>query len=442
MATTDLPDAARFIVIGGGVHGLSAAWQLAKELTARGDKPDVIVLEKSIIGAGASGISGGIVRNYYRSEAMTEVIAESVGIFESDREGFGFHQVGYLAVVPEAQREDLEAIAERQREVGYESELASGDSDCREYLEWLWPDVNSEGVKAVLHEKRSGWADAIGTVRNLARHAREAGVEIFEGVEVTGLEYSGNEVSGVITSGGAIRCEAVIAAPGLWAPDWWRMQGLDPVVTLGEGEQAEQRPLTEYWLAREGDYLLPGVGRAGNAGRAAPVVHFVQTAPLYSDRDGHLITDQPWGIYFRMGMTGGGIVGGGLPLEMGPDFEIDPYGPDNPEQLAGDDLSEFFTAGLAFALKRFRGAGDGWDSNPNGGVLALTPDRYPVTDWTAPNVYSILDAGHGFKMLAIGREVARELLGSSTSPLLEPFRLSRFVAGATHVVSKSPYPWT
>ena len=280
MPSIKLPAAARFIVIGGGVHGLSAAWHLAKELTARGDKPDVIVLEKSLIGAGASGISGGIVRNYYRSEAMTEVIAESVGIFESDAEGFGFHQVGYLAVVPEAQREDLEAIAERQREVGFESELASGNSACAEYLEWLWPDVNSEGVKAVLHEKRSGWADAIGTVRNLARHAREAGVQIFEGVEVTGLDYKGTEVEAVVTSGGTIRCEAVLAAPGLWAPQWWAMQGLDPVVTLGQGDEAEQAPLTEYWLAREGDYVLPGVGLSGNAGRAAPVVHFDHTAAL------------------------------------------------------------------------------------------------------------------------------------------------------------------
>lgn len=442
MPTTDLPAAARLIVIGGGVHGLSAAWHLAQELTDRGDKPDVIVLEKSLIGGGASGISGGIVRNYYRSEAMTEVIAESVKIFESDAEGFGFHQVGYIAVVPEAQREDLEAIAERQRDVGYESELASGASHCHQYLEWLWPDVNSDGVEAVLHEKRSGWADAIGTVRNLARNAREAGVRIFEGVEAVGLEYSGTEVSAVVTTAGTVRCEALLAAPGLWAPQWWRMQGLDPVVTVGEGDTAEQRPLSEYWLAREGDFVLPGVGLAGKAGRAAPVVHFDHAAPLYSDRDGELITDEPWGIYFRMGKTGGGIVGGALPLAMGPDFIVDPYGPDNPEQLAGDDLSEFFTSGLAFVLKRFRGAGARWDANPNGGVLALTPDRYPVADWTAPNVYSILDAGHGFKMLAVGREAAREILGHRPSPLLAPFRLSRFGDGTTHVVSKSPYPWT
>ena len=442
MTSAELPKSASFVVIGGGVHGLSVAWHLAEELSAQGRSEDVIVLEKSTLGAGASGISGGIVRNYYRSEAMTEVIAESVKIFEDDREGFGFHQVGYLAVVPEAQREDLEAIGAKQKEIGYESELVTGDGPCAEYLEWLWPDINADGVRAVLHEKRSGWADAIGTVRNLARKARAAGVKIFEGVEVTGLQFSGSEVNSVVTDAGEIACEMIVAAPGLWSPSWWRMLGLEPTVVLGAGDAAEQRPLVEYWLAREGDYVLPGVGLSGSAGRAAPVVHFDHTAPLYSDRDGRLITDDPWGIYFRMGKTGSGIVGGGLPTAMGTSFKVDPYGPDNPEQVAGDDLSEFFTSGLAFALKRFRGGGGRWDANPNGGVLALTADRYPVTDWNRPNVYSILDAGHGFKMLAVGREAAREIVGSRRSSLLEPFRLSRFGSGTTHVESKSPYPWT
>jgi hypothetical protein len=56
----ELKDASH-VVVGGGVHGLSAAWRLAE----RG--ADVLVLEKDRIGAGASGIAGGIVRNYYRS---------------------------------------------------------------------------------------------------------------------------------------------------------------------------------------------------------------------------------------------------------------------------------------------------------------------------------------------------------------------------------------
>ena len=55
----------RFVVVGGGVHGLSTAGALAR------GGAEVIVLEKGAVGAGASGIAGGIVRNYYRSEAMT-----------------------------------------------------------------------------------------------------------------------------------------------------------------------------------------------------------------------------------------------------------------------------------------------------------------------------------------------------------------------------------
>ncbi len=85
---------AGYVVVGGGVHGLSAAWRLAE----RG--ADVLVLEKDRIGSGASGIAGGIVRNYYRSPAVTDLIRQSVEMFEADPEGYGFRQVGYVAAVP------------------------------------------------------------------------------------------------------------------------------------------------------------------------------------------------------------------------------------------------------------------------------------------------------------------------------------------------------
>ena len=114
------------VVIGGGVLGLSAAWRLAE----RG--ADVAVLEKDRIGAGASGIAGGIVRNYYRSAAISEVIRRSVELFEAEPEAFGFRQVGYVAAVPEAQVDDLRAIREHHDRVGYESELVVGAGRCRE----------------------------------------------------------------------------------------------------------------------------------------------------------------------------------------------------------------------------------------------------------------------------------------------------------------------
>ena len=60
------------LVVGAGVNGLSAAAGLAS-LGAQ-----VLVVDKGRIGGGASGIAGGIVRNYYRAEPITELVRLSV----------------------------------------------------------------------------------------------------------------------------------------------------------------------------------------------------------------------------------------------------------------------------------------------------------------------------------------------------------------------------
>ena len=65
-----LPASAKYLVIGAGVHGLSTAWHLAKEQRARGEAPDVLVVDKTGVGAGASGIACGVVRNNYYQPAM------------------------------------------------------------------------------------------------------------------------------------------------------------------------------------------------------------------------------------------------------------------------------------------------------------------------------------------------------------------------------------
>ena len=170
------------------------------------------------------------------------------------------------------------------------------------------------------------------------------------------------------------------------------------------------------------------------------MVHLDQAGPLRSDRDGRVLVDGPWGIYFRIGRTGTAITGGGLPVLM-PAPALDPYGPDNPAHAAEPDFEEFFTSGLAAALRRFRGHSGDWRATPAGGIVSHTPDNYPICDWALPNAYAIVDSGHGFKMLALGRLAADEVLGGAES-LLEPFRLDRFERGETHVASQGPYPWT
>ena len=141
-----------------------------------------------------------------------------------------------------------------------------------------------------------------------------------------------------------------------------------------------------------------------------------------------------------MGRTGTGITGGGLPVLLN-DPGLDPYGPDNPEHAAEPGFRDFFTSGLACALRRFRGRSDDWQLTAAGGIVAHTPDNYPVCDWVLDNTYAIVDSGHGFKTLAIGRLVAGDIAREGDARL-EPFRLGRFAGGALHTPSKGPYPWT
>jgi hypothetical protein len=57
------------------------------------------------------------------------------------------------------------------------------------------------------------------------------------------------------------------------------------------------------------------------------------------------------------------------------------------------------------------------------------------------NVLVAADADHGYKMIAMGREIARVLSGEHSS-LMHPFRRERFATGDPRRVSHSPYPWS
>ncbi len=436
--TSTLPESSPIVVVGGGVHGLSSAYHLALELEQRGEGGgrDIVVLEKSHIAAGASGIACGVVRNFYFSPAMAEVIRVSVELFESDPDGFGYHPVGYIAAVPEVQAEDCVAIQRRQAEIGYRSDVVLGETQCQAHMEAIFPDWNGRGIEAVLHERQGGWAATTQTVENLARLARERGVQILEGVEVTGIDLHDGSVQAVETSSGTIRTDLLVAGPGPWAGHLWRMLDLDPEVRV----DGETKPIVTYWKLQEGDYWLDDVELTDANGNEPPVVHLDHVLPLHSDRDGEVLENGPWGIYYKIGRRGFGVQGGGVPIHLGTDVELEPYGHVNPDHIVGDEFTESFTSGLAWAHARFRGKGDEWHVDPHGGIGAFTPDNYPIVDFVRPNAYVIMDSNHGFKMIGMGKLAAADILGGKESRL-EPFRLSRYEAGVTHAVSNSPYPW-
>ena len=424
---------ASHVIVGGGVLGLSTAWRLAE----RG--ADVLVLEKDRVGAGASGAAGGIVRNYYRSAAITDLIRQSVEIFEAEPEAYGFRQVGYLAAVPRAQVDDLVAIREHHDRVGYESELIVGAERCREYLAWTWPDWEAE-VEAVLHERRGGWADPMRTVRHLAARARAAGATIAEGVEVTGFELGPLGVEAVLTERGPVRCEVAVVAPGPWA-----------AADLGDARPGRRgrgraRRRRRAHAARR---LLEGTGgrvpapRWGH-GRVARATIRRSSTSTSRRRCAPIVTAR-CSQRDRGGSTSASIATGRRSPAAGcrccsPIPTSTPTAPTTPPTRRSRASRSSSPQALAVAIGRFRGRSAEWRATLAGGIVSHTPDNYPVCDWVLPNAYAIIDSGHGFKMLALGRLAADDVLEGE--PRLEPFRLSRFARGATHTPSRGPYPWT
>ncbi|MQA17001.1 MAG: FAD-dependent oxidoreductase [Pseudonocardiaceae bacterium] len=443
-----VPDHAPYVVIGAGIHGLSTAWHLAAELRSRGqgDGRDVLVLDKSDVGAGASGVACGVVRNNYFQPAMRELMAHSVGVWESDPDAFAYHGVGYLQLAPAAMHDDVVQIYSEQRAIGYESELIEGEDACRSYMREMFSDWHGEGISVILHEKRGGYATNQASLRGLAAKARAEGVQICPGVQVTGLNLDGGSVTAVETDQGSIRCGQLVVAAGPWVRDAWSMLELPSriPVTGPDGQVHRDHPMWTYWALQEGTIEVDPNEFMDNRGQFPPVVHVDSDAPLRDDIDGSLITDQMWGIYYKPDFHFGGVQGGAAPQRIELDADrvaVDPYGTESPDFVVGDDFIRMWTSALAACHKRFEGKRDLYRKEPSGGIGAFTPDSFPVFDVFRRNAYLIADANHGYKMIGVGALVAQELLGEP-HPLLEPFRFSRYETGELHPTSNSPFPWS
>ena len=447
-----IPAHARYVVIGAGMHGLSTAWHLARELEARGQGggADILVVDKTGPGAGATGIACGTIRNNYFQPAMRALMAHNVSVWESDPEAFSYHPVGFLQAAPEAMHADVIQIYEQQKAIGYDSVLIEGADACATYMKAMFPDWQATGTTTVLHEKQGGYANNTAAVAGLEGKARAAGVRIEPGVRVTGLATaggaSGGAVTAVETDQGTISCDAVVIAPGPWVRDFWAMLGLPDTidVTDAAGGVHPGRPMWTYWALQEGTLEVdPAAFRTADGG-FPPVVHVDSDAPLYDDIDGSLITDQMWGIYFKPDFSFGGVQGGAEPYIVdrpAADVAVDPYGPASPEFVVGPEFTRMWTSGLAHSLKRFEKQRHLFSQEPSGGIGAFTPDSFPVFDQFSQNAYVIADSNHGFKMIGVGALVAKELLGEPQA-LLEPFRFGRYQTGKLHPVSNSPFPWS
>src|SRR5258708_4335001 len=435
------------------MHGLSRAWHVARELEARGigSGRDGLILDKSDVGAGASGIACGTIRNNYFQPAMRELMAHNVSVWESDPEAFSYHPVGFLQTAPEAMHADVVQICHEQEAIGYDSVLIEGERACRASMQDMFGDWQAAGETTVLHEKQGGYANNNRSLAGVEAKARAAGVRIEAGTRVTGLRLSGGAVTAVETESGAtgrgiMTCDRLIVAAGPWVRDFWAMLELpDHIdVTGTDGTVYPGRPMWTYWALQEGTLEVdPGTFTTSDGG-FPPVVHVDSDVPLYDDIDGSLITDAMWGIYFKPDFSFGGVQGGAAPYIVdrpASEVAVDPYGTASPEFVVGEDFTRMWTSGLAHCLKRFEKQRSVYRKEPSGGIGAFTPDSFPVFDTFRENAYVIADSNHGYKMIGVGALVPREL-PAQPQALPPPSPSSPYPTAHPPPVSHSPFPWS
>ncbi len=444
------PASTKYVIVGAGIHGLSTAYHLALELKSKGtgDGSDILVVDKTSIAAGASGIACGVVRNNYFQPAMRELMAHSVTVWESDPEAYSYHPVGYMQISPEIMREDVSTIAAQQKDIGYESVFIEGAEESAKYMRGLFDDWQAQGITSVLHEKPGGYSNNTRAMYGLAGKAEAEGVRILTGVTVQGFERGNGSgaITAVVTDRGVIECDYVVLGAGPWVKSLWEMLELPRAVNIkgSDGQMHHDIPAWIFWSLQEGTLGVDPKMQLTNDGEMPPVIHVDSDAPLISDVDGSVITEEMWGIYYKPDFHFNGIQGGAAPFKVPtePDkVAVDPYGPDSPDFVVGAEFAHMWCSALAHCQKRFEGQTPKYKDEPSGGIGAFTPDSFPVFDVFCENCYVIADSNHGYKMLGVGKLVAEEIAGT-TSGLLEPFRFSRYAQGNLHPVSNSPFPWS
>ncbi len=417
------PTSSKYVIVGAGIHGLSTAYHLALQLKRKGegDGSDILVVDKTAIAAGASGIACGVVRNNYYQPAMRELMAHSVKVWESDPEAYSYHPVGYMQISPEVMREDVSTIAEQQKDIGYESVFIEGAKESAEYMRSLFDDWQAQGITSVLHEKPGGYSNNTRAMYGLAGKAEGEGVRILTGATVQGFERGNGSgaVTAVVTDRGTIECDYVVLAAGPWVKSLWEMLELPRAVSIkgSDGEMHHDIPMWIFWSLQEGTLGVDPKIQRTNDGEMPPVIHVDSDAPLISDVDGSVITEEMWGIYYKPDFHFNGIQGGAAPFKVPtePDkVAVDPYGPDSPDFVVGAEFAHMWCSALAHCQKRFEGQTPKYKDEPSGGIGAFTPDSFPVFDVFCENCYVIADSNHGYKMLGVGKLVAEEIAGAGT----------------------------
>ncbi len=255
------------IIIGGGITGTSAAYQLALQ------GHQVILLEKSFIAAGGTGRTGGIIRQHYSNETTARMALRSLKVwrdFDAVVGGDpGWVQTGALFLVNRRDMAGLKANMAMQQSVGIRTDFVDVQALCE-----LAPYLNVADLVGAAYEPDAGCADGAMAANAYAKRARDLGAELLQGVEVTAITAEAGHITGVETTAGAFSAPVVVNAAGPWGTRLALALGYDtPVVAsrhqIAAFRQPANMPEGNHAIIldfAQGFYVRPETGHLSLAG--------------------------------------------------------------------------------------------------------------------------------------------------------------------------------
>ncbi len=212
MATSNLPNQASVVIVGGGIVGCSVAYHLA----LRGCT-DVVLLERKQLTCGTTWHAAGLVgqlRATYNLTRLAQYTTDLYGSLEKETgQATGFRQTGSIAVATHAARyEELMRGASMAKCFGLEVQgLSAAEIGER------WPGVTTHDLVGGVYLPKDGRTNPIDTTQALAKGAKSRGVKIFENTKVDQILVENGKAVGVRTEQGDIRADVVINCAGMWA---------------------------------------------------------------------------------------------------------------------------------------------------------------------------------------------------------------------------------
>lgn len=236
------------VIIGGGGHGLAAAYYLARDH----GMTNIAVLERGYIGGGNTGRNTTIIRSNYLTPEGVAFYDESIRLWQDlsadfDLNLFYSRRGHYTLAHTDSSLRTMRWRAEVNKHLGVDSEVVGPEEVKR-----VCPDMDMAcgGVAPVLgalYHAPGAIARHDAVAWGYGRGADRRGVEIHQQTEVTGIDVEDGRVKAVRTSRGTISTRKVLCAVAGSTPRVTKMVGLHTPIYIHPLQAMVSEPI-KPWL--------------------------------------------------------------------------------------------------------------------------------------------------------------------------------------------------